>query len=77
MHPSGVIPESAIMMADSDCPDWHATIMPQESIDEAWAVPLRRYLKKSSTESHCDQNFEGLRPELMAECTARLERTAS
>jgi hypothetical protein len=31
MHPSGVIPESAIMMVDSDCPDWHATIMTQES----------------------------------------------
>jgi hypothetical protein len=31
MHPSGVIPESAIMMVDSDCPDRHASIIPQES----------------------------------------------
>jgi hypothetical protein len=31
MHPSGVIPESAIMMVASDCPDWHASIMTQDS----------------------------------------------
>ncbi len=54
--------------------------------DEAWAVPLRRYLKKSSTESHGDQNFKGTGPGvhpggyasgLIAECIACLERTAS
>jgi hypothetical protein len=42
MHPSGVIPESAIMMVDSDCPDWHATIMTQESEDEA--CPITHFL---------------------------------
>jgi hypothetical protein len=30
--------------------------------DEGWAIPARRYLKKSSTESHCDLNFEGESP---------------
>jgi hypothetical protein len=58
--------------------------------DEVWTVSSRRYLKKSTTESRRDQNFEGLRPggyapgyapgyvpELMAECIVRLERTAS
>jgi hypothetical protein len=30
--------------------------------DEAWAIPTRRYLKKSSTEPRRDLNFEGLRP---------------
>jgi hypothetical protein len=30
--------------------------------NEAWALISRRYLKKSSTESRSDLNFEGLRP---------------
>jgi hypothetical protein len=30
--------------------------------NEAWAVPSRRYLKKSSTESRSDLNFGGERP---------------
>ncbi len=30
--------------------------------DETWAVPSRRYLKKSSTESRSDLNFEGRCP---------------
>jgi len=30
--------------------------------NEAWAVPSRGYLKKSSTESRSDLSFEGLRP---------------
>ena len=30
--------------------------------DKAWAIPTRRYLKKSSTEFRRDLNFEGLRP---------------
>jgi hypothetical protein len=54
-------------------------------IDDAWAVPSRRYLKKSSTESHRDLNFKenapecapgGYASETMAECIARLEETA-
>jgi hypothetical protein len=32
--------------------------------DEASAVPLRRYLKKSSTEFRRDLNFEDLRPRI-------------
>ena len=30
--------------------------------NEAWAVLSRRYLKKNSTESRSDLNFEDLRP---------------
>jgi hypothetical protein len=45
--------------------------------DEVWAVPSRRYLRKNSTESHCDLSFEGLRPEPMVECIARWKEKAS
>ncbi len=38
---------------------------------------LKTISQKKTTESRSDLSFEGLRPELMVECIARLEETAS
>jgi hypothetical protein len=49
-------------------------IFPAQQLNEAWAVPERRYLKRNSTEFRRDLLFEGLRPRTYRRINSPLRR---